>query len=321
MVVRRSDPIPEESPGGISARKPTSHDLIFKTACRYFFGDVVELTRPDLARRLDLGEVEFIEQEAFSDFPEGERSIADLVAKVRLKDGSERILLIQVEVEGEFRRAMDERTFAYYLHLRLKYRLPLVTIVIFLKGGKTPLEVRQVVDEIAGFEVCRYRYVAFCLRPSRAEDFVDRPQALAPAFAALMKSDWDPVEKKLRCLRAVSRAAVDDARRYVLAKIVDVYVELDETEAARFAAEVERESNKEVRRMVITWEDALAASKVEGKAEAARNHIVRILQRRLRSVPSFVEAKLRAIDSVERLEEILDQAIVVSSADELVLEP
>ncbi len=73
--------------------------------------------------------------------------------------------------------------------------------------------------------------------------------------------------------------------------------------------------------MVITWEDALAASKTEGKAEAARSHIVRILQRRLSSVPSFIRAKLDAIDSVERLEGILDQAIVVSSADELVLEP
>ncbi|MEE8523365.1 MAG: hypothetical protein V3T72_05495, partial [Thermoanaerobaculia bacterium] len=287
--------------------------------------DLVELVRPDLARSLDLTQVEFIEQEAFSDFPEGERSIADLVAKVSLDDGSERLLLIQVEVEGQFRRAMDERAFFYFVHLRLKYRLPLVTIVIFLSGGQTPLEVREYLDQFDDLEICRFRYVAFCLRPSRAEDFVDRPQALAPAFAALMRSDWDPVEKKLRCLRAISRADVDDARRYVLAKIVDIYVELDETEAERYAAEVKRESNKEVRHMVITWEDALAASKTEGKAEgkaeAARSHILRILRRRLSSVPSFVEAKLGAIDSVERLEEILDQAIVVSSTEELVLEP
>ena len=183
--------------------------------------------------------------------------------------------------------------------------------------GKTSLEVREYVDEIEDVEVCRFRYVAFYLRPSRAEDFVDLPQALAPALAALMKSDWDPVEKKLRCLRAIGRADVDDARRYVLAKMVDVYVELDEAEAARFAAEVERESNKEVQAMVITWEDALAAN----TAETTRSHIVRILQRRLRSVPSFVRTKLDAIDSVERLEEILDQAIVANSAEELVLEP
>ncbi len=89
-VTQRLRELAGERPRGISTRKPTSHDLIFKTACRYFFGDVVELTRPELARRLDLSEVEFIEQEAFSDFPEGERSVADLVAKVRLKDGVER---------------------------------------------------------------------------------------------------------------------------------------------------------------------------------------------------------------------------------------
>ncbi len=321
MVVRQSDPPPEEIPRATRAREPTPHDLIFKTACRYFFDDVVELTRPQLAQRLDFSEVEFIEQEAFSDFPKGERAIADLVAKVRLKDGQERVVLVQVEVESEFRSAMDERAFYYYLHLRAKYRLPLVTIVIFLRGGKVSLEVREYVDQIDDLEVCRFRYVAFCLRPSRAEDFIDLPQALAPALAALMKSDWDPVEKKVRCWRAISHADVDDARRYVLAKIVDIYVELNEADAARFAAEVERESNKEIQGMVITWEDALAASKTEGKAEAARNHILRILQRRLDSVPSFVRTKLDAIDNVERLEEILDQAIVVSSADELVLEP
>ncbi len=329
MVAVNPDPPLEDVLPTTATREPTPHDLIFKTACRYFFADVVELTRPELARRLDLDQVELIEQEAFSDFPKGERAIADLVAKVRLKHGEERIMLVQVEVEGQFRRAMDERAFYYYLYLRLKYRLPLVTIVIFLKGGKASLEVREVFDEVEDMEICRFRYVAFCLWPSRAEDFVDLPQALAPALAALMKSDWDPVEKKLRCLKAISHADIDDARRYVLAKIVDVYVELDETEAARYTAEVDREANKEVRGMVITWEDALAASKnegktegkAEGKAEAARSYIVRVLQQRLSSVPSFIRAKLDAIDSVERLEGILDQAIVVNSADELVLEP
>ncbi len=328
--------------------RPISHDLIFKTACRYFFADVVELARPELAKRLDLDHVEFLEQEAFSDFPEGERSIADLVAKVGLEDGDDRIVLIQIEVEAEFRRAMDERAFAYYLHLRLKYRLPLVTIVLFLRGGRKSIQIREVRDRVGDLEVCQFRYLAFCLRPSRAEDFVNRPQALAPAFAAMMTSEWDPVEKKLRCLRAISRVEVDDARRYVLAKIVDVYVQLSDTEAERFAVEVAQESNEEVRDMVITWEDALAASKtegivegkaegivegkaegivegkaegiVEGKVEAARNYILRILQRRLSSVPSSVETRLRAIDSLERLEEILDQAIIARSVDELSLE-
>jgi hypothetical protein len=51
-----------------------------------------------------------------------------------------------------------------------------------------------------------------------------------------------------------------------------------------------------------------------------RNSIVRVLQGRLTSVPLSTREKLDAIRSVERLEEILDQALTVSSVDELRLD-
>ena len=305
------------------------HDLVFKTACRQFFGDLLELTRPDFARRVDLQSVEFLEQETFSDFPKGLRRIADIVAKLRSNDGEERLVMVQVEIEGKFRPAMDARAFFYYLYLRMKYGVPILLITIFLRGGRKALEMREFVDRAEGVEVCYYRYVAFCVECNLAEKFVKLPQPLAAGLAALMPSAWDPVEKKMRCLKAIQRADVDDARRYVLAKIVDLYVELNTAQVERFSAEVKKEGNEEVHDMVITWEDALAdreakgeaKGEVKGKTEAARDHILRILQRRLESVPAFVREKLDAIQNLERLEEILDQAIVVRSVDELVLEP
>ena len=79
--------------------------------------------------------------------------------------------------------------------------------------------------------------------------------------------------------------------------------------------------------MVITWEETLAASKAEGEAKgeakgeaAMRRSIQRVLQRRLQSVPAFVRERLDAIHNVERLEEILDQALTVNSVNELVLD-
>ena len=176
-------------------------------------------------------------------------------------------------------------------------------------------------DKAEGVEVCRFRYVAFCLGQSRAKEFVDRPQPLAPGLAALMRSRWDPVEKRLRCLKAIGHADVDEARRFLLAKVVDLYVELDEAQAARFSAEVAKEGNEEVREMVITWEETIAANRAEGIAAATRNYILRILKQRFDSVPAFVRQKLEAIQSLERLEGILDQAVVVSSVDDLVLDP
>ena len=81
--------------------------------------------------------------------------------------------------------------------------------------------------------------------------------------------------------------------------------------------------------MVITWEETIAASEAKGEArgeargglEAMRNSILRVLDRRLGSVPSDLRQKLDGIGSVERLEEILDQALTVSSVEELGLEP
>jgi len=91
----------------------------------------------------------------------------------------------------------------YFTYLRGKYRLPVLLIVVFLQGGQEGLAMRECVDLAEGIEVCHFRYVAFCLGQNRAEQFLELPQPIAPALAALMKSDWDPVAKKLRCLRAI----------------------------------------------------------------------------------------------------------------------
>ncbi len=68
-------------------------------------------------------------------------------------------------------------------------------------------------------------------------------------------------------------------------------------------------------------------SKAEGLAEgearglaAMWNSILRVLDRRLGSVPEDLRRQLDGIRSVERLEEIHDQALTVASVDELVLD-
>ncbi len=64
-------------------------------------------------------------------------------------------------------------------------------------------------------------------------------------------------------------------------------------------------------------------SEARGEARgvlAMRKSIVRVLDRRLESVPAFVRQRLEEIRSLERLEEILDQALTASSVDELALD-
>lgn len=189
--------------------------------------------------------------------------------------------------------------------------------VVFLKGGPPGVEVREVRHRVGPFEPLRWRYLAFGLSRSLAEDYVGRPQPLAAALAALMRSEvWDEVEKKLRCFDALSRARdLGSDRRFLLARVVETYVELDEEEQERFDAEMEREINKEVREMVVTWEEALAESRAEGRQEgqlegrvvATQDAILRLVTRRNGSLPAGCEEKLRAIEDLGRLDEILDQ--------------
>jgi hypothetical protein len=330
--------------GGESPKKATKprakHDEIFKTTFSLLLGDLIELVIPELADMLDLRSPKFIEKEAFTDIPRGKRRECDLVAEAATRSGDPRLILVHVEIEGKFLSANDQKMLRYYMHLRLKYNRPVISICVNLKGSPVGVKVRQVVEKFGELEICRFSYIAFGLSKCLAEEYVDRPQALAPALAALMRSRaWDKVEKKLHCLSAISRARLDDARRYVLANVVNTYVQLNHEEEARFAAALSSKANKEVRDMEITWEQALAARRAEGiaegkaegiaegkaegiaegiaegKVEATREAIILALNRRVGSVPDEVVELLTSISDIKRLQSILEQAVSVNSLD------
>ncbi len=135
------------------------------------------------------------------------------------------------------------------------------------------------------------------------------------------------MEQKLRCLEAIGKAE-SPGERYVLWRMVETGVELTPELERRFAAEAQ--THKEVRNMIITWEEALAAERAEGEARgvtegelrAKRADIAFLLSHRFGSgrVPPEVEKRLGSITDLERLQGILEQALSVDSLDQLSLE-
>ncbi len=261
---------------------------------------------------------------------ERHHAVADLVAEATTRTGEPRLVLVHAEVEGAFRKTIDRRTWRYFMHLELKYDVPVISVVVFLTGGPRGVVRREVVETVGSVVVNRFTYLAFGLSKSLAEAYVDRPQPLAAALAALMRSKvWDNAERKLRCLRAIRRADVDDPQRFELANIVKTYIRLDADQAARFEDMIGQEVNKEVREMVITWDDAISASRAEGEArgkargkvEEALEAVLLVLRHRFGSVPTTVEARLAAIDDLTRLHQMLEQALAVESIEVLDLDP
>jgi len=293
------------------SERDVSHDKVFKTVFRYFLKDLIELVHPELAATLDLEHPKLVDKDLFADFRKAGHRQPDLVAEVTTREDKPRLVLVHVEVEGKYRRTMGPRTRRYSMQLTLTSNKPAVSVVVFLTGGITGVAIREERERIGPLQVWRFRYVAFELSKCLAEEYVGRPQPLAAALAALMRSEvWDRVEKKVRCFEAVNKAeGLDLARRYMLTTVVDTYVELNDEEKRRYAAAMAE--HKEVAEMIVTWEEALADREARGEAKGVRDAVWLLMKHRFRSEASDLaqlREKLQAISDLDRLHEILESA-------------
>ncbi len=246
--------------------------------------------------------MKFIRGETFTDEPQGRRADPDLLAEAPSRAGESKLVLLHLETEREFLRIMERRVWRYSMHLKLKYDLPVVSIVVFLTGGEPGVRRREVVDAVGSLEIYRFTYLAFGLSGSLAEDYVDRPQPVAAALAALMRSKvWDKVEQRIRCLRAINRSGLNEAESFLLGNVVQTYLKLKPDEEERYRAEMQRSSNKEVQNMEITWEDALAAREAKGIHLGEATLLRRQLRRRFEDLPDWIDQRL-AQASVQQLE-------------------
>jgi hypothetical protein len=311
---------------------PVSADKLFKIAFSFFLGDLVEIVRPRLAARLDLAQARFLPPEQLPDFKKAGHVIPDVVAEVPTLKGESRFVVVHIDTEDSFKSKMDDRMLEYGLHLYLSTKKTVVSICVFLKGGEADVTVREVnvcVEEDDGedsednWESIRFRYLSFGVGRSLAESYVDLPQPLAPALAAVMRSKvWDKVEQKLRCLRAIHRlaASLDIRRRYVLGKIVDKYLKLTDRDQKRFAAQVRQGENEEIQEMVDLWEEDLAAREARGTLKEARRAIGLLVKSCKLGVAADFEERLNANDDLDRLHRILEQVPHVRSTTELDLD-
>ncbi|MEO1365986.1 MAG: DUF4351 domain-containing protein [Acidobacteriota bacterium] len=238
------------------------HDALWKSLLQAYFPDFLEAVAPEVANQLILEERTFLDQEAFVDLPDGHKALLDLLAKVPSREGPERVVLIHVEVERTFRRAMDRRMWRYFAHLSLKYDEPVLPIVLFLRGGEGGVTRRHVHRRIGEAQVNRFSYWSFGLSGARVDDLL-RHGPLGVALASCVRRDLPPDELKLRCLEALLESSPNDAESQLLMDAVSTYITLDRSQEINYANRVEVSPNrKEIRAMELTW-----AGKLEKKFE------------------------------------------------------
>ncbi len=307
----------------------TSHDQLAKSLLKLYFADFLRLVDPRAAGQLRAAQATFLDKEAFTDQPSGDRREMDLVAEVPV-EGEEIPLLIHVEIETTYSSAMGRRLWNYYMLLRLRHRREVLPIVLNLHGGPAGVRAGVLREGFKEKRTAVFRYRQLSLSGCRAEDWLRRPEPLAWAFAALMRPGrWSRAELKLECLRRIARSSVVGLRKQVLVNWVETYVQLTGPDAEELERLLDLEGNEEIKDMELTWlgqaeARGLEQGLVKGTQAATRQAVERLrsvvfrqIEQRFGTVPSPVRRKVEAMDALEPLAEIAERVFAVESVGEL----
>jgi len=313
----------------------TSHDRLFKNLFRAFFLDLLALADGELATGLSRDGIVFLEKE-LSLVPEGKRREVDLLAAIPDHSGETR-LLVHLEIEKQARSTIARRLWRYSLHLHLRHREPLVSMVVFLRGGPPGPTWAVHVEEARGRETTRFSYLSFGLSRLPAETLLARPEPLAWGLAALARPGaLGRVGLKLELLRRIAGAKIGEVERLLLVNCVETYLQLTGREVAEFDSQRSRDS-QEVEEMELTWADQIEARGIEkGIArgiekglergletgleqgvDRLRQTVLRLLAQRFGPVSPKLRRRVEALRSLDELGAIADRILEVQAIGEL----
>ncbi|HYU31212.1 MAG TPA: hypothetical protein VEW48_03550 [Thermoanaerobaculia bacterium] len=205
----------------MSERQPLLRDLI-----RSFFPDYLRLVEPDSAAQMWLERIAFPAPKEPPE-PDGD-DLGDLgvVAEVTSRRGETVTVVARIEPEALAPPEIAKRLGRHLMELEVCYGQPVLTSVLYLNGGRSGIHLESgVIGEACGIELVRIYYTIFSLAETRAEPFLDRPEPLAWAFAALMRpTKRTPEEHRRACLERIAAAPLDEDRRLLLRQAVETFL-------------------------------------------------------------------------------------------------
>ena len=299
------------------------YDQLFKELLRAFFHEFMELFFPDVAVRLDFGRVRFLDKEVFTDLPEGRQREADNIIEVYTLKGEPEILLIHIETEAERRNEFPYRMFEYYMLLRLRFRLPVFPVAIYLSPGAGGLTKEMYTEGPFAQEVIRYSYAVVGMPDLSADDYQTSDNPLAASLSAFMRvSRLGRAVQKLLSLRQVAVSDLDEARKTLLTYVIQTYLPLSEAEDNEFRTLLAQPESQEVRTMVNIYSGRIFDEGVErgieqGILQGQRNTLFKLLHSKFGTLPESVAAKIEAIESEAELDILLERILTANSLEEM----
>ncbi len=201
--------------------------------------------------------------------------------------------------------------------------MPIVSIVVFLRGGLPGAHWVDHVEKAMGRPIHRFTYLSLGLSGIQAETLLNRPEPLAWALAALARpGKIGRARLKLELIRKIATAPVNQVQRFLLTNCVETYLQLTGRAAEQYAALYAAQANPEVEAMRMTWADRMEVEYEQrglekGVEKGTRQTLLRLLGKRFGEVSPAVRERVEAISSTEELGGLIDRILEVKSIEEL----
>jgi hypothetical protein len=290
-------------------------DQLFKDLLQTFFADFLALFLPEIAESIDPTSITFLGQEVFTDIPEGQQRIADLVAELQTLQGEPRVVLVHTEVQAERQDALGFRMWQYNALLRLRKGPPVISVVVVLYGNTAGLSLEHYAETLFGRAYPLLDYWQIGLRDLQAADYLHAEQPLAAALAALMQPGPEGVAAlKATLLRTIGHAGLDPARIFLLVNTVQSFLPLDPAEEAALWEQLRAEGVFDMAMTEVPWGELTWADRMMLRGE--RTILLRQIRARFGAVPSALEERIEQADA-DTLAQLADQILTAASADDL----
>ena len=303
------------------------HDQRFKELLQTFLREFLQLFFPDVEQALDFRKIEFLDNEVFTDLGDGSARRADVVAKLATRDGEPELVLIHCEVQAAPEKDLHARMFEYYALLRARYRLPVYPVAVFLRGGTEGLTTEEYRVHFFGKEIVRFRYQSVALARLDVEEYREGVGPVGAALAALMDTSRTPerAELKASLLLQILESGLDEARQLLLGNLIRTYLELSPDESERYRKLVARKEYRKVQDVEETWMDRVLRQGEEkglrtGMTRGKQETLLVLLGQKFGEVPESLAARIRSIESDERLDGFLKRVLDATSLDDMGLD-
>ena len=296
---------------------PIDHDQIFKQLIEAFFREFIELFCPVEAKWIDFSQVEFLREEHFTDVTRGHRRRLDLVAKVGLKAGGNKFVLVHTEFESEKEADFPRRMFRYYCQLFLRHDTEIVPIAVFTDDAhwKTPVP-DQFQLSLADKTFVRFDYHLVKLRDLDYRQFLETNNPLA--FALMAKMAYNRAERvrlKADFLRLILACPIDPARQSLLVDFVETYLPLAGHEQTEFEQIVRADrSYREVEKMITVYEKKGIEKGIE---KGKREDLMLLLDKKFGKLSPAVRRRIGQIESTDKLDSLLLAVLDAQSLDDV----